>query len=82
MLNMNWKTIINKSKTYYRKLTFNQNIKMIRNEKICSLLLHIFAGFAFIQFDKTSEAAAAMEALNGCTIGNSTRPIRVTVALS
>lgn len=44
--------------------------------------IFVFAGFAFIQYDKTSEAASAVEGMNGRTIGRSVRPIKVTVALT
>jgi RNA recognition motif-containing protein len=37
-------------------------------------------GVAYIKFSKTSEAALACEALNGKTIGNVSRPIKVLIA--
>lgn len=37
-------------------------------------------GVAFIKFGKTSEAATACEAMNGKTIGQSQRPIKVLIA--
>lgn len=37
-------------------------------------------GVAYIKFSKTSEAASACEGMNGKTIGNSPRPIKVLIA--
>lgn len=37
-------------------------------------------GIAYVKFSKTSEAAAALEAMNMCVLPNSTRPLKVMVA--
>lgn len=37
-------------------------------------------GVAYVKFSKTSEAATACETLNGQTIGNSARPVKVLIA--
>ncbi|XP_065565055.1 RNA-binding protein 45-like isoform X3 [Artemia franciscana] len=39
-------------------------------------------GIAYVKFSKTSEAAAAMEALDGKHVGNGPRPIKVLIAHS
>ncbi|XP_046677519.1 RNA-binding protein 45-like isoform X2 [Homalodisca vitripennis] len=60
-----------------------QNFGSVQNVNLCrDRATGKPKGFAFVQFDKTSEAATAMEAVNGSTIGHSNRPVRVTVALS
>jgi len=41
-----------------------------------------FKGICYIKFSKTSEAALAMEEMNGQTIGNHLRPLKVMVAHS
>jgi len=40
----------------------------------------LFLGIAYVKFSKTSEAAAAMEALDGKHVGNGPRPIKVLIA--
>ena len=37
-------------------------------------------GICYLKFSKTSEAALAMEEMNGQTIGNHLRPLKVMIA--
>lgn len=43
---------------------------------------HHTVGVTYIKYAKTSEAAAAMEAMNGKTVGSSPRHIKVMIAAS
>ena len=39
-------------------------------------------GISYVKFSKTSEAAVALQNLNGRTIGADTRPVKVVIAAS
>lgn len=43
-------------------------------------LTFTFEGITYIKYSKTSEAARAMEAMNGETIGNAGRQLKVLIA--
>jgi hypothetical protein len=44
------------------------------------LYICVIAGVTYVKYSKTSEAARAMEAMNGKCIGNLNRSIRVMIA--
>jgi hypothetical protein len=43
-------------------------------------LTNFFQGIAYIKFSKTSEAALAMEEMNGKCVGSDPRPLKVLIA--
>ena len=44
------------------------------------IMLSYFSGVTYIKFSKTSEAATAMEEMNGRCIGGHPRPLKVLIA--
>lgn len=48
--------------------------------KLCFFNSFKFLGVTYIKYSKTSEAARALEAMNGKIIGDTTRHIKVMIA--